>query len=71
MYYPYIPHLFLSWVPLNSLLQVNNLIGYAVGEVMTPSLQERQDGDEEGVVIRWRPNKMNCYEVVTSWIHPK
>lgn len=50
---------------------VSNLIGYAVGEVMTPSLLERQDEDEDGVVIRWRPNKMNCYEVVTSWIHPK
>ena len=36
---------------------------------MIPSSPEGQDEDE--AVIRWRPNTMNCYEVVTSWINPK
>ncbi|XP_064383534.1 uncharacterized protein LOC135332129 isoform X2 [Halichondria panicea] len=50
-------------------LQVRQMVGYAVGEMMTSSLSLRDDQVMEGT--RWQPNTPDrCYEVVTAWVHP-
>lgn len=42
------------------------MIGYAVGEVVSA-----EEGEEERSVVRWRPQgSQQCYEVVTTWVHP-
>lgn len=48
------------------MLQVNQMIGYAVGEVV-----RAEETEEERGAVRWRPRgSQKCYEIVTAWVHP-
>lgn len=47
-------------------VQVGQMIGYAVGEVV-----RAEEREPEGGVVRWRPQgSQKCYEIVTAWVHP-
>ena len=48
--------------------KVQQLVGYAVGEMVVSS---ESDGDGEDSGDRWRPSTGDCFEVVTAWVHPK
>ena len=52
------------------------MVGYAVGETVdyTSTTSEDESREEEGsgaVVERQQSSHLNCYEVVTAWVHPR
>ena len=56
------------------------MVGYAVGETVdytnTTSEDESREEEEEedgsgAVVERQQSSQLNCYEVVTAWVHPR
>ena len=53
------------------------MVGYAVGETVdysnTTTEDESREEEEEGsgVVERQQSSHLNCYEVVTAWVHPR
>ncbi len=54
--------------------QVDEMVGYAVGEMVKPSANQdgrEREEEEEEAVTRWRPRSHDCYEVVTAWVHPR
>jgi ribosomal protein S18 acetylase RimI-like enzyme len=55
-------HSQVGWLTFLEHPQVNQMIGYAVGEVVSPT-----EGEYEGEVVRLG---RQYYEIVTAWVHP-
>ena len=51
------------------------MVGYAVGETVdytnTPLEDESREEEGSGAVERQQSSHLNCYEVVTAWVHPR
>ena len=61
---------------MHLIMQVANMIGYAVGETVeyTNTVTEDEEREEESggaVVQRQQSSHLSCYEVVTAWVHPR
>lgn len=66
-----LPHTLESNVSdITDYFQVSNMVGYAVGEMVSSSGEETGEGEEEDVVTSTRWRSQSCYEVVTAWTHP-
>ena len=55
---------------LHLIMQVTNMIGYAVGDsiVYTNTIEEESGG---AVLQRQLSSHLSCYEVVTAWVPPR
>ena len=56
--------------------QVSNMVGYAVGETVdytstTSEDESREEGSGAVVERQQQSSHLNCYEVVTAWVHPR
>ena len=58
--------------------QVSNMVGYAVGETVdytstTSEDESREEEEGSGAVVERQQQSLhlNCYEVVTAWVHPR
>jgi len=52
-----------------SFVKVDQMIAYALGEMAKPTWEGEEV--EEELPVRWHPASLNCYEVVTAWVHPR
>ena len=49
------------------------MVGYAVGETVdyTSTTSENEEEGSGAVVEKQPSSHLNCYEVVTAWVHPR